>query len=201
MSNIDQRLKDDYESCYEDLLDFYNLPRRLRDSPIYLDNKLLYSLIRYRVPSRIGFRILETYLRFWSLPRLAVYFFIIVTGVVGSIDYVSQILKNFGIALLEGRLYVQIKKVILRRKEDSQKSVSALGRLSFDTLLLLARSATPPDEREFALGCLEERFEQDRAEKGVLYALWKLAGDIRVAYWSRIKGYLNKQVSRARKSI
>ena len=74
-------------------------------------------------------------------------------------------------------------------------------RLSFEILLLFAQMSTAPDQREFVLGCLDERFEEDRAKKGTLYALWKLGVDIRIAYWSRIKRFINKQVLRVRKSI
>jgi hypothetical protein len=194
MMDIDPRIEFVYRRFWRKVHDRYEMSGRKWASYSPSGRYLLQFLTIYRIPVFIGFPIIESYMWLRSLP---------LSGFIDDLleEILEPLLTVATAIILFGSVVDWTRKLLWKPKNESERSFQSLGRLSFKALLIFAQTATPPDQREFALGCLEERFESDCATKGVLSALCRLVRDIRVAYWTRIKGYVNKQVSRVRKSI
>lgn len=161
-------------------------------------------LSEFGVPPRVGFPILKFYAKSWSyatLLRVVIEVGIHVT--IALIEILSELYLEFttsvGAFIKFGSEVFLLVRDQLGLKTNPERS--KLNAITFNFLLLLARTAIPPPEHEFALGCMEERFQADRLKKGLLFALRRLVIDIFVAYRVRIKEFLIKQVSRITESI
>lgn len=86
---------------------------------------------------------------------------------------------------------------LLKKRLDADlpsQNHAPVERSSFKTLLFLAAMATSRDQREAALGCIQERFQADCKLFGEARARKLMMRDLVISYWALVRSTTNGRI-------